>query len=231
MHGKMFKQLQDTTWPNSIIQSYIYPAFKHSNLLQGFGCGHQTCNVLAGVNYCQVCELIKRHNFTVITSKKLTKTMPDNRSKGYPLTLEQMVRYDTVVQTPTDNLTSNKCCVHHLLSFVLFFMSSLLNVLNTCFLSSLCLFSFLSSSFCSSFLCSSILFLVAAFNCLFLWLYDTFSVFISAATCGINIKNNHGRIINSLAYLLLIHLGFTNYRTTVTATTCIMHVTEITRLI
>jgi len=28
MYGKMFKQLQDTTWPNSIIQSYIYTVFK-----------------------------------------------------------------------------------------------------------------------------------------------------------------------------------------------------------
>ena len=106
-------------------------------------------------------------------------------------------------------------------------MSSLHSVLNTCFLSSLCLFSFLSSSFCSSFLCSSIRFLVAAFDCFFLWLYDTFSIFISAATCGINTKNNHGSIINSLAYFAT----YSYYWTTVTATTSIMHVTEIMRLI
>lgn len=40
MYGKMFKQLQDTTWPNSIIQSYSYTVFKTSNLLVNFGYGH-----------------------------------------------------------------------------------------------------------------------------------------------------------------------------------------------
>lgn len=110
-------------------------------------------------------------------------------------------------------------------------MSSLLNVLNTWFLSSLCLFSFLSSSFCSSFLCSSIRFFVAAFNCFFLWLYDTFSIFISAATCVINTKIIMAVLLTYWHTLLLIHLGFTNYWTTVTATTSIMYITEIIWLI
>jgi len=39
MYGKMFKQLEDTTWPNSIIQSYNYSVFKPSNLFVNFGCG------------------------------------------------------------------------------------------------------------------------------------------------------------------------------------------------
>lgn len=94
------------------------------------------------------------------------------------------------IYTPTDLTLDlcDLCCVHHLLCFVLFFISSLLNVLNTCFLSSLCLFNFLSSSFSKSFLCSSIRFLVAAFSCFCLWLYDTLSIFISEATYRINNK-------------------------------------------